>query len=118
MDLIRPGDEWRAVLDRELGRSVALLALIGPTWEHLATAEGRLRLHQAHAVVRYEIATALKQRLLVIPLLWGRTAPPACETLPTELRRLPDLQVAVVDQRLRRRDLEQVAVRLRSAGLR
>lgn len=118
MDVIRPGDEWRAVLDRELVRSAALLALIGPTWEHLTTADGRVRLQQANDIVRYEIATALEKRLLVIPLLWGRTAPPASKTLPPELRRLPDLQVAVVDQRLRRRDLQQIAVRLRSAGLR
>ena len=81
-----------------------------------STAVGTLQ--QANDIVRYEIATALEKRLLVIPLLWGRTAPPASKTLPPELRRLPDLQVAVVDQRLRRRDLEQIAVRLRSAGLR
>ena len=36
VDLIRPGDDWRAVLDRELDRSAALLALIGPAWEHCA----------------------------------------------------------------------------------
>ena len=118
MDLIRPGDEWRAVLDRELGRSAALLALIGPTWEHLTTADGRVRLHEADDTVRYEIATALEKRLLVIPVLWGRTTPPAAESLPHELRRLPELHVAVVDQRLRRRDLERLTVRLRSAGLR
>ena len=118
VDLIRPGDEWRAVLDRELARSAALLALIGPAWEYLTNHGGQPRIRDAGDVVRYEIATALDKRLLVIPVLWGRTAPPASETLPPELRRLPDLQVAVVDQRLRRRDLERIAVRLRSAGLR
>ena len=117
-DLIRPGDEWRAVLDRELVRSAALLALIGPTWEHLTTADGRVRLHQADDTVRYEVAKALEKRLLVIPILWGRTAPPIFGTLPFELRQLPNLQVAMVDQRRKRRDLEQIAIRLRSAGLR
>jgi hypothetical protein len=118
VDLIRPGDDWRAVLDRELDRSTALLALIGPTWEHPTTPGGRARIEEADDMVRYEIAMALDKPLLVIPVLWGRSAPPAADTLPLELRRLPDLQVTVVDQRLRRRDLDKIAIRLQSAGFR
>jgi hypothetical protein len=117
VDLIRPGDDWRAVLDRELGRSTALLALIGPTWEH-PTLGGRARIQEADDMVRYEIATAFDKRLLVIPVLWGRTAPPTPDMLPLELRRLPDLHVTVVDQRLRRRDLDKIAIRLQSEGFR
>ena len=118
VDVIQPGDDWRGVLDRELARSAALLALIGPTWEHPTTPDGRVRIHEADDMVRYEIATAFKKPLLVIPILWGRPAPPQPDTLPLALRRLSDLQVTVVDQRMRRRDLEKIAVRLRSAGFR
>ena len=69
-------------------------------------------------MVRYEIATAFEKRLLVIPIVWGRPAPPTSETLPLELRRLSDLQVTVFDQRRQRRDLEKIAIRLQSAGFR
>ena len=118
VDLIRPGDDWRAVLDRELDRSTALLALIGSAWEYWRAPDGRVRIHEADDMVRYEIASAFEKRLLVIPIVWGRPAPPTSDTLPLELRRLSDLQVTVFDQRRQRRDLEKIAIRLQSAGFR
>jgi len=89
VDLIRPGDEWRAVLDRELTRSAALLAIIGPAWEHLTNHDSQPRIRDADDVVRYEIATALDKRLLVIPVLWGaprRLHPKPCRPSCSDCR--------------------------------
>jgi hypothetical protein len=67
-DDLAPGDLWPEVLDQELGHATALLALIGPSWETLADQTGIPRLHRPDDIVRYELITALRRRILVIPV--------------------------------------------------
>jgi len=77
------------VLDRESTRSAALLVIIGPAWEHLTNHDSQPRIRDADDVVRYEIATALDKRLLVIPVLWGaprRLHPKPCRPSCSDCR--------------------------------
>lgn len=60
-DDLTPGDVWPKMLDQQLGRATALLALIGPNWETLTNETGTRRLHLPDDVARYEIITALRR---------------------------------------------------------
>lgn len=114
---LAPGDRWRTELDRALRSANALLALIGPSWETLTDETGVRRIQSHQDVVRYEIATALRRQILVIPVLHGRTALPRAEDLPHDLLPLREHQVARLDPQTQTHVIRDIAISLRRAGL-
>ena len=84
-DDIRPGEDFAAVLQRELAGSEALVVLIGKHW--LAELQARLDRPDPD-FVRLEIATALRLGKRVIPVLLNGAVLPAADALPEDLRRL------------------------------
>jgi hypothetical protein len=85
---IRPGEDFPTVLEQALSSCQTMLVLIGPRWLSAQTAEGRRRIDEPDDYVRVEIATALARPILVVPVLFGRTAMPATASLPDVLQPL------------------------------
>jgi len=90
MDLtIEAGKDFRAALSEKLETCDALLALIGPRWLHVTNeASGKRRLDEEQDFVRLEIATALVQQKIVIPVILPGAKMPSAESLPESIREL------------------------------
>jgi len=74
-------------VERAVGASVALLAVIGPTWVTATDERGR-RLDDADDFVRVEVRTALTRKIRVIPVLVGNAEMVTDEQLPDDLKPL------------------------------
>jgi hypothetical protein len=97
-----PGSDFRRVVEVEVARSFALLALIGDRWVNAAYREGphegRRRLDDPEDLVRVEIETAFAHGVRVIPVIVGeQNQPPAYDDLPSgPLRALASRHAAFV----------------------
>jgi TIR domain-containing protein len=90
VDAIDPGAKFAGVIGERIGSCDALVALIGRGWVEARDAEGRRRLDLPCDLVKAEIAAALAQGKLVIPVLIEGTSMPARGALPAELAPLAD----------------------------
>ncbi|MEJ3654504.1 toll/interleukin-1 receptor domain-containing protein [Actinomycetes bacterium KLBMP 9759] len=115
---IQPGDDFMEVIENELASASALVALIGPQWERMAGPDGRRRIMEPHDVVRYEIATALRRHVRVLPVIFGRSQGPRPTDLPPDLATLSRFHWARLSERTFDADLRSITGRLMSAGLR
>lgn len=88
VDGIDPGDDFTEVIDRQLEGCQVMLVMIGARWHSVTDAHGRLRLHHRHDFVRYEVETALRRRIKLVPVLIDSTPTPLEEHLPVELHPL------------------------------
>jgi hypothetical protein len=81
------GVDFVKEIERAVGSSVALIAVIGPTW---ATAEeaGRKRLDDPEDFVRIEVSTAIQRGIRIVPVLVSGAAMPREDQLPDVLRGL------------------------------
>jgi hypothetical protein len=88
---LEPGTPVREHIDTVLDGCDILLAVIGPQWTTLVSANGRRRLDEPGDLVRREIARGLKRRdVEVIPILVGGAKMPTEDDLPVELAALCD----------------------------
>ena len=85
VDGIDPGDDFTEVIDRQLEGCQVMLVLIGRQWHSAVDLHGRLRLHNRHDFVRYEVETALRRGIRLVPVLIDSTPQPLEEHLPVEL---------------------------------
>lgn len=72
-------------IKHELKYAGALISLIGPDWLTVRASRVR-RLHDKKDLVRREIETALKRKLLLIPVLVNGASRPKSSELPAPLR--------------------------------
>ena len=91
LDSIEVGRDFAAVIRNAVNSCHVMVVLIGRQWETLADEEGHRRLDDANDYVRFEIRTALKHGVLVIPVLVDEARPARREQLPADLRRLARL---------------------------
>jgi hypothetical protein len=83
---ILPGVDFRRVLEHEVASTDVMLSVIGPDW---VNRENKGRLNNANDYVRFEIETALKRGIPVIPVLVRRRERlPQSRHLPSSLRDL------------------------------
>jgi TIR domain len=68
-----------------------MVVLIGCQWATLVDGEGRRRLDDPDDYVRFEVRTALRRGVRVIPVLVDGARPPRQQELPPDLRRLARL---------------------------
>jgi tetratricopeptide (TPR) repeat protein len=81
------GVDFVAHVERAVGASVALIAVIGPTWATAADERGR-RLDIPEDFVRVEIRTALARKIRIIPVLVGNAEMVDDDQLPDDLKPL------------------------------
>jgi tetratricopeptide (TPR) repeat protein len=81
------GVDFVAHVERAVGASVALIAVIGPTWASASDERGR-RLDVEDDFVRVEIRTALSRKIRIIPVLVGNAEMVDDDHLPDDLKPL------------------------------
>ena len=87
VDDINAGQPFSEVIQRSVGDSAVLLALIGKRWQGERESASP-RIFEAGDFVRQEVAAGLAQGLRVIPVLLDGVAMPDPAQLPPELRPL------------------------------
>jgi hypothetical protein len=88
VETLEAGLNFDESIDKALGESKVLLAMIGPHWLKLKDSKGVIRLHKEDDWVRKEIAEALKRGLRVIPVLVNGAEMPDADELPESLKPL------------------------------
>lgn len=113
VDEIEPGVDFMTAIAEAVGRCDVLLALIGTRWATAATTSGERRLDDPDDYVVAEIAAALQQNTLVIPvLIEGATMPKATE-LPERIGGLARRNALELDTVSWPRDLDTLVAALR-----
>ena len=85
---IRPGEDFRKVIDSAVASCDVLVALIGKEWAKSVDAAGKRRLDNGKDFVRFETAAALKRDVRVIPVLVQGASMPEADELPEDLKPL------------------------------
>lgn len=85
---IEPGADFVQTLEDAVAVCDIFIAMIGPQWLHAVDANGERRIDQWNDFVRIEIASALRQNKLVIPVLVGQAKMPTPKDLPEDLHLL------------------------------
>ena len=88
VDTIQAGTNFEQKINSELDDSEAMLVLIGNQWLDSRDQEGKRRLDHPHDYVRFEVETALKKNISVIPILLQGTHMPPPDVLPEPLQDL------------------------------
>lgn len=96
LENIEAGVDFSAQLHRALSSSDVVLALIGPHWLSAVDAHGRRRIDDPDDFIHTEIAAALKQDKVVVPVLVGGAHMPQTDSLPVDLGDLVLRQAAVL----------------------
>jgi tetratricopeptide (TPR) repeat protein len=93
---IDPGRDFLHVIEQRIAASSALIALIGKGWLELADEDGRRRIDSPDDVLRHEIAAALRQGILVLPVLGSAARMPEAGELPEEIAGLSHRQALTI----------------------
>jgi FtsH-binding integral membrane protein len=91
LDSIEPGLDFAEVIEDALNSSAVMVALIGQHWATLTDESGARRLDNPGDYVRFEIKTALRRGVRVIPVLIDGAKPPRQQDLPADLHKLARL---------------------------
>lgn len=108
VDDIRPGEDFVRSLESAIGTCVVLIAVIGRQWLAATDSTGRRRLEDPRDYVRLEIASALRRRMEVIPVLVEGAPMPAPADLPQPLAALSRRQAVVLGDGTWSTDLERL----------
>lgn len=82
---IKPGEDYRKVINSALKKCHVLLVIIGKNWLNSNDENGRQRLQNPEDLLRIEIETALSRNIRVIPILFDNIAMPSKALLPESL---------------------------------
>ncbi len=88
VDSIKPGADFVQVLEDAVASCDVFIAMIGPQWLAICDDAGKRRLDNWNDFVRIEIASALKQNKVVIPVLVGHARMPSPADLPDDIAAL------------------------------
>jgi tetratricopeptide (TPR) repeat protein len=91
LDSIEGGADFAEAIKSGLNSCAVLVALIGARWLTVADEDGRRRLDDPEDYVRYEIRSALKRGVRVIPVLVDGAKAPRQQQLPDDLQKLARL---------------------------
>ncbi len=85
---IKAGENYRDSINKALKKCNVLLVVMGKNWLNITDTDGRRRLDNPEDLVRIEVATALKNNIRVIPVLFDNIAVPGTGQLPEDLQPL------------------------------
>jgi hypothetical protein len=85
---IRPGIDFRKVIEEQVATCGVLLAFIGRSWLHVRDESGVRRIDNPSDFVRLETAFALKRDIPVVPVLVQGARMPGVEELPDDIKPL------------------------------
>jgi hypothetical protein len=88
VDSIRPGENFQAVLKSDLEKCNVMLVVIGPRWQELLRSSGPADSETSHDYVYLEVASALKRKLPIFPVLVDGATMPEAKDLPADLKPL------------------------------
>src|SRR5271165_2036387 len=88
VDTIAPGVDFVEAIEKSVGSCEVLIAVIGKRWLISSDDEGRRRVDNPDDFVHIEIATALKRRIRVMPVLVDGATMPQSSDLPDDLKAL------------------------------
>jgi hypothetical protein len=104
----RPGHDIRDKIAKAIARANHVLVIIGPDWV-VASRNGRRRLDDPSDLVRFEVATALRQRHTeVIPVLVAGATVPMADELPTDIADLAHRESLEVTRTHFKIDIEEL----------
>jgi streptogramin lyase len=107
VDTLRPGVDFRRVIEDRIASSDAMVVLIGRDWVNTTDPSGTRRLDNPRDFVRLEIGAALRRpSVLVIPVLVRGAAMPAPQDLPPDLEDLAWRNALELSDTRLRSDLE------------
>jgi hypothetical protein len=86
LDAIDLGEDFVEAIETTVGRCDVLIAVIGNNWLNTKDERGSRRLDNPEDFVRMEIATALKRKIRVIPVLVDGAVMPSSTDLPDDLK--------------------------------
>jgi hypothetical protein len=115
IDTIEPGVDFVEAVKSALSSCEVLLAVIGPHWLTAATPQGSRRLDDPRDYVRFEVSTALRRKIRVIPVLVGGATSPNEVHLPDEMKPLTNRQAYEVDDKRWKYDSGELVAALRRA---
>ena len=92
IDAITAGLDFKEELTAALETCLVVVAVIGPDWEQLRNENNTRRLEDPSDFVVIEIASALKRRIPLIPVLVERTSLPALDLLPNAIATMTSRQ--------------------------
>lgn len=95
---IPPGDDYLADLEKEIKSADAVLVVIGHQW--LAPVDGKRRIDDPSDPVRWEIFTALRNKVKVLPLLVDEAKMPGEADLPPDLHPFERCEAVEVEHAL------------------
>lgn len=100
IDSIRPGSDFAQVIEEAVARSGIVLALIGSNWLSTTNEDGQRRLDDPDDFVRLEIESALRQGIVVVPVLVEGAEVPPPSALPPSISKLGRTQaIELTDDR-------------------
>ena len=105
---VEPGADFVNAIDEAVRASKVLVALIGRQWLSIADASGQRRLDDPRDFVRLEIASALQQKIAVIPVLLRGARMPSFESLPADIAALGRRQALEISEGHFEQDVEQL----------
>ncbi len=107
LDSLQGGDVFSPACEQAVEACDVFLAVIGTNWLNIRDDKGR-RLDNPKDIVRREIATALKRKKRVIPVLVGRVSIPTSKDLPFEISTLFEHKAIEISPERFAYDVEQL----------
>lgn len=108
VESIAPGEDFLDAVRRAVASADVVLVAVGPDWATAVGPNGGIRLAEPDDVVHLEVATALRSRKRVIPVLVGGASMPAAGTLPDDVAPLVRRQAVTVRPEAWDDDLERL----------
>ena len=114
VEAIEPGRNFENAITMAVGRCDVLLELIGDTWCTERNDDGGLRLEDPRDFVRLEVASALRAKKHVLPVLVEGARMPPDHFLPADLKALARVQALELSDSRWEYDVERLVSAIRA----